>query len=528
MTISTFGSLKTRLSTLLDDKAAAAAAVRDELQGGAVRVYRGTTLVAQGGLSGSVTSDLKYALQSTSLVVATAFSRTDPNLTLDLVNPTGTGGLRGPIDGVTFRLSSDAPQGATAYVAIDPLDIETTDEVDTGGGGGDVVIPDPPSPLVEVFASPNNPIVVPPNFIGIHLGIKSPSWIAGGATIPAPQYPFFHVRSLNSQAGGAPGREAEITFWSNIEITAGNYVWTAADAWINSFTQPVDWVFYGTPSFYSEHPTEKSMWPSWPGIGSAPTRANMSKIGDFIDAVLTRYAGRIRTVMLWNEPLFRWDTAVTEYGDAGRVTPAWAISAGIHGGGGEAFFHSSATQLANMGAVLKDAIDGRATLYGCGYQSAEANVTTRSVNAPVDLSGYSGTLGSHLDGLDGHYYDFTNNMAGIIGEISRYRSQTAPIMTGKPFRLSEGGIWNSGRPQSDIGKYLLGPLLARADGATMYVHNLQEDAGQHMGQEPLNSPTFVARIESIARIEGKTIVSGGRMQNGNLWVATNDGIGIEQ
>jgi hypothetical protein len=81
------------------------------------------------------------------------------------------------------------------------------------------------------------------------------------------------------------------TRWNQIETSRGVYDWSVFDAWLAKATAPLLYTFGGTPAWAAADkslpPTDMAMW------------------DEFVQAVVTRAAGRIEAYELWNEPNLR-------------------------------------------------------------------------------------------------------------------------------------------------------------------------------------------------------------------------------
>jgi hypothetical protein len=142
----------------------------------------------------------------------------------------------------------------------------------------------------------NNP-QVPLNYFGMHFGAY-PSNFYNPADIssPAPTFNYGTVRSLANWK----------MCWYNIEKTQGVYDWAVCDAWINFYHglgKDIIYTFQGTPTFYGkpEHQTLRD--PMYILGGGSPPQ-NSTAVSNFITALLTRYAGKIKYVEIFNEPFF--------------------------------------------------------------------------------------------------------------------------------------------------------------------------------------------------------------------------------
>lgn len=376
----------------------------------------------------------------------------------------------------------------------------------------------PPAPVQRTFASPSSPIVVPSDFVGLHANVDVPPWGGGGVVAP-PAFPYESVRLLGATGTRSNGEVVEEPgFWNTIETSPGVYDWSAVDDWMGDIAQgrPVRWVIASPPEFYQKYPNEPSRWESYPGSGSPPLDANLPQLTAFVAAVRQRYSNVVEFQVL-NEPLFNWDTPPTDYTASGRASPAWLASAGQD----PAFFTGSATDGANMIAATKQGA-GSVPVSFAGFESPRANTVTRLTNAPVTIGPYAGqTAGQVADRLDVHSYDFDGLMMNMIDEIDQFRSLSAPSMTGKPLRVSEGGRWLYSEPAADVELWFLIAAVQGATGADLYAHGWKDDADHHMGG--FNTPELIAMMNRVSALNGATICQGAQLTNGTLWVVLSTG-----
>jgi len=106
---------------------------------------------------------------------------------------------------------------------------------------------------------------------------------------PWPQMPVGGIRLWDT-----------FTNWSELEPSRGTYNWPALDRWLNQaqlHNADVLYTFGGTPTWASANPTGKCDYN--PGACYAPM--NIQDWDDFVRALATHSAGRIKYWELWNE-----------------------------------------------------------------------------------------------------------------------------------------------------------------------------------------------------------------------------------
>ena len=109
-------------------------------------------------------------------------------------------------------------------------------------------------------------------------------------TTPWPTIPFKSLRTWDTGVG-----------WADINISKGVYDWSKLDSIINlAQSRGVELVFTlgRTPQWASSKPTASGPY----GPGQCAPPSSLEDWGDFVRAIVTRAAGRIRYWELWNEP----------------------------------------------------------------------------------------------------------------------------------------------------------------------------------------------------------------------------------
>ena len=388
-----------------------------------------------------------------------------------------------------------------------------------GSGGSGTCTQEQPSSgtLSSRTVSASSPVLVPSTFSGLTIRTHTRS----GAAVPVPQASFSLTRTLGTHGPGGDGPGTELFFWRNVETSPGVYNFSKADAFVAALPAATKIIvtIYGTPQFYARYPNEPGMWPSWPGSLSPPSAGHMPKVGALVREYLKRsWANRIVAFEIWNEPLFRWDTPPTEYGDAGRMTPEWATANGT-----ARFYSGSASELANIAYEVYQNRAGREVLLGAIEDPLNGanNVLQRILNAPVTVGG-SGPAKNFATGVSTHYYDFANDMRKFADGIAKVRT-----VTSLPVWHTEGGGWDNAVPDNILAM----GLIAASNGLKSeipYVHTGPSDHEQiqHFGV-PANDPGLVTRLNQLHSLNGQTICNAGVVSQSGVtkwWVKTSSGI----
>lgn len=126
-----------------------------------------------------------------------------------------------------------------------------------------------------------------------------------------PTVPFGSLRLWDTSTG-----------WSQINSSSGSYDWSVLDQWMSAAkNHNVDMVYtFGrTPQWASSHPSD-SICNFGPGQCDPPKDLNADGTGpdqiwkDFVTAIATHSAGRIKYWELWNEPqnTFYWNGTIAQ------------------------------------------------------------------------------------------------------------------------------------------------------------------------------------------------------------------------
>lgn len=132
--------------------------------------------------------------------------------------------------------------------------------------------------------------VVPAKFTGMHANYPLKD--------TAPTYSYGVARSHDVTASDSANSP---TKWYNIELSNGVYTWTGADAWITEQVaqgRDIVWTVYGTPQF---HAASLAVTDGYGKVGGCSKPTSNSSLSAFVTALMTRYAGIITHLEVWNE-----------------------------------------------------------------------------------------------------------------------------------------------------------------------------------------------------------------------------------
>jgi hypothetical protein len=156
------------------------------------------------------------------------------------------------------------------------------------------------------------PAQVPSEYFGMQansgVALQPPQWWSN----PWPVIPFGSLRLWDAGVG-----------WAQINTAEGVYDWTLLDEWLNDIQTfnigDAMYTFGMTPQWASSHPNDHGC--SWgPGECDAPKDLNPDGTGpnqiwqNYVAAIASRSAGRIRYWEVWNEPKnsYYWNGTVAQ------------------------------------------------------------------------------------------------------------------------------------------------------------------------------------------------------------------------
>ena len=143
---------------------------------------------------------------------------------------------------------------------------------------------------------PATTVTVPANFLGFHFNRYPDASSAYAITSPAPTVQYNTVRSHDGI-----GMQ-----WRKANPTQGVYDWSDHDKFFNhhfGLGKEIVYTLYGTPT-WAAGTTDATFNDLYNYKGGAGAPTNMQHVVDFINALLTRYAGKIKHFEIWNEPTF--------------------------------------------------------------------------------------------------------------------------------------------------------------------------------------------------------------------------------
>lgn len=229
-----------------------------------------------------------------------------------------------------------------------------------------------PAKLVKQLTP--TPVTVPAAMYGLHI-LSSPA-----SALPRGMTAAF-LRSHDSQIR-----------WEQIATADGVYSWTAMDAWVSKAeaigAKPL-YTIFGTPNWCSASPAQTSHYPGKPGIAAPPT--SLTKLTDFLSALLMRYGTRVKHFEVWNEVNIEFTAGLAAYWsgtNAQLIDMCVAVYDTVKGAIPSATIISPSTQ--GWGQGLEEiAVNGarNPNTYLATLLAATNTAGTRSLSSACDLIG---------------------------------------------------------------------------------------------------------------------------------------------
>ena len=399
-----------------------------------------------------------------------------------------------------------------------------------------------------------SPVNVPVDFAGLTVE----NFGCGDGTSPIPTVTYGTHRLLGFG-----------TYWPEIETSDGVFNWTKMDAAVNGAVaagKTVMWNACYTPTFHSSAPTTAKKntiassggWPVAPAdlAGTQQTwpTPNSAKWARFLTAVVTRYAGKIKRYVMWNEPNARifptaristapvgnwWDTSDTGT-TADFVTPRTSVTG-----------NQNYTQFVRMQSDLYNVVKGidpAAQVLGPDF-FGEAN-SQSSGGKQTGLVCFTAWLAAggaaFCDGYSWHaYMDESSNLgnavthwAGVDGASKRLNPifnalESARVAAGAPvkpwYQTETGHEQMNWLPLADQERWIGRQMLiaaARGQAAwTLYAYDSYNPATSQMSMMGLDRKTLypIAEIYSrwAQRLQGATISAASILNTGHVCATIN-------
>ncbi len=338
------------------------------------------------------------------------------------------------------------------------------------------------------------PVVVPKDFVGIHIHRWPHKWRAEDLVSPAPTYRYGTVRSLNYDG----------IAWRDIHLDRNEYDWRHLDKWVDHHAKAgktLVFTFYGTPNRFSTRPQQLDPY-YYPGGDSKPE--SLDVVSEFVAALVKRYNGggtrKLQYLEIWNEPDF-------------------------HGG---RYWRDSAADLAALCRAAYQA--AKAADPGIVVMSPPFNDLFEGPKAykkVVDWAnasdGAGGTGRQWADVMAFHYYHYWDeNPVEMLDLIEGMRLTRAEI--GRPnwdlylTEIGDNKTWTNLSPSLEVKARTIRRwmLLGAAGGVKMlglYSHELN-----HLGNPAQNAPIARAIDEMYAMLSGATITAGTLYKDGRVEV----------
>lgn len=335
------------------------------------------------------------------------------------------------------------------------------------------------------------------DMFGMHFNKVAASYLA--VKIPIPE---------NSYVGLARSHDCEVS-WRQINTANGVYDWSTMDLWLSSVEArnmiPV-YVVFGTPTWASARPAEASAY-NVPGIAAEP--ASMTTLSTFLNAFIDRYGQRVKHFEVWNE---------------------------VNGTG---FYTGTKAALASIVETVATTVRARVTnskiispsVYGLKASAETPGVVYFREMLETQCPS-TALLKNVVDIISFHSYPEFQRFIEIPEMVTRIRDVMVTAGIGsKPIWDTEVGILQSPKPpeqQTDeyyaiwMVRAQLYSILSGCEAAFWYGYDYGNGTGLTMGFH-LRPKVMELRRAYLAQLVGKTVTSAGRLFDGRLCLATNNG-----
>ncbi|MEZ5730160.1 MAG: hypothetical protein R3E48_20600 [Burkholderiaceae bacterium] len=338
-------------------------------------------------------------------------------------------------------------------------------------------------------------VVVPKDFIGIHMHRWPYQWRAEDMVSPKPTYRYGTVRSLNYDG----------VAWRDIHIDRNEYDFAHLDKWVrfhHEAGKTVMFCFYGTPTRFSTRPEQKDPY-HYPGGDSRPK--DMEVVNEFITAMVKRYNGdgtrRIQYIDVWNEPDFHggryWRDTSADLAELCRrvYQSAKAVDPGIR------VLSPPFNDLFEGPKVFKKIVDWAEASDGAGGKGAK-----------------------WADGMAFHYYHYWDeNPVELLDVIEGMRmTRTAIGREDLDLYLTEIGenkSWTDLFPSQDAKIKLIKRWLLVGASAGLKMMGLYSHELQHLGSPAYNPRISQAIDEMYQLLSGATITDATLFKDGHVEVS---------
>jgi hypothetical protein len=143
----------------------------------------------------------------------------------------------------------------------------------------------------------STPFTIPQDFIGFHFHRYPIDPFPVNGVYDTPPSPSFGYGAVRTHDNGR-------CQWRQLNPTNGTYNWTQMDEFMAAFAdKTVTFTLYGTPTWAVSSADALVRGPYY-NLGECGMPTNMTYVTTFLNALFTRYAGKIKNFEIWNEPGF--------------------------------------------------------------------------------------------------------------------------------------------------------------------------------------------------------------------------------
>ncbi len=545
----TFGGLKAALAGLSNNKNQAADTARSFLDNGKIQVKKAGIVVAQASAAVSQNSDDKLDIAPVTLTSTVAINPSDSDLEAHVTNASGTGGVKGPINGDVFRLTAPVAENGKLDFFSSSFDLDATGAFvvtpgsTTGDGSADGFTYGAPAegfvytPVVEPYTfkgafeghdfsapliTPSNPVKISKQFVGMHTD--------GPALYDAVRLAFGTERSWD--ANQIAGPQASLT-WAYVDkfvATGGARRWEGWDLWYDQHKDQGKLLIACPvlcPANINKYSPSHTKYPAFPFGSSAPTAAGLIQFKEFIAELCARYP-QIAILEVWNEPHFNPASTALDGEDSRYNNTVHASANGFSGG---SFYVGTPLDLADFTHAMREAAPARVKIAAPGWEGETNAGATNSIVRYIQALIQRG----YLDDLDyrcTHHYTYGGDPQDTIPHIrsikARYADGGAPNL---PMINSENSAEDpvrigdvSGQEQiKHIRRWLIGNAIEGMAACCLYKWGAYDILGNGPNQFSAGGPAYTPVVlESLqwalAELPGSTIYQAAFFSDNTYWI----------
>ena len=338
-----------------------------------------------------------------------------------------------------------------------------------------------PAPTAPLSPACTETGPIQPSFFGLN-GCWYRAGDSNSRSLPTSGFPY-GVWRLNGEG----------VTWADIETTQGQYDWSMLDGQVNyAWTRGIKMMYtvQGTPSFYVTSPNATAFYCSYFGNTLPPSgTTGFQAYQNFVNALATRYKGKIQYYEGWNEASTHWNGQAVANFSPSQV----------------GFYSGTPQQLLTLQQVL--------------YQTVKKVDPNCSVISPSFTNGYNGLAaldtflalgaGNYFDIAGFHFYTNTAQQPNVSSApdtmepiIYNLKATLTKYNKNCPIWNTETG-WFSTQPWNDstaAGYVARGYLVAALEGLQSFEHFTWNEPATRGSQYwvQINTPQATSEVLTIA------------------------------